>query len=166
MKLWKFGWDIPGCLEEVTVLHHVSKRAYISRRQSCCQQQNTWSSGEKLRAACSVKSSGSIAHQKVVSLECDGASKSKLQPANKGLHPRTKMHCGPLRASEMGHTLFNSGHRDFLAESSGPSYTRAGDYTQKSFIYKATRPWNRSTAAISSSFSLCTSFKMSLLILD
>ena len=35
----------------------------------------------------------------------------------------------------MDHIPFNSGHRYFLAESSGPGYTRAGDYTQNSFIY-------------------------------
>ena len=35
----------------------------------------------------------------------------------------------------MDHIPFNSGHRYFLAESSGLGYTRAGDYTQNSFIY-------------------------------
>lgn len=166
------SWDVPGCSGEITLLHHVSRRVHMSRKQSCCLQQNTCSSGEKLRVAGSVKSPGNIPHPKVVSFECDRASKVNLQPANKGalyrLHPGTKMHCVLLRASratgKMGHILLNSGRRYFLAESSGPSYTGARDYTQNSFIYKATSPWNYSTAAIPS-LSLCASFKMSLLIL-
>lgn len=103
----------------------------------------------------------------------DRASKVKLQSANKGtldcLRLGTEMHCVLPRASgatgRMGHVLFRGGHRYFLARSSGQRYTWAGDYTQNSFMCELTRPWNCSTAAISSSFPSCASFKMSLLIL-
>lgn len=30
LKLWWFGWDIPGCLEETALLYHISRRACMS----------------------------------------------------------------------------------------------------------------------------------------
>lgn len=132
LKLWWFGWDIPGCLEEIALLHHVSRRACMSghRVAVCSRIHGVLGRSSEQPVLWKVLGTSHIGKKSAQS-EIGHPHPSCSQQVKVCFTVPTLGCSEPTRWA----IPFNSGHRYFLAESSGPSYTRAGAYTQNSFIY-------------------------------